>query len=150
MTKAKKGMTAASWLLTVLCMAAIFFFSHQSADESAEVSIEIYSGILALLGQVIERLGHEGVRTAAHFVEYCALGFLMSTSLTFTFSKPKPWLAWGFAAGYAVTDEIHQLFVPGRAFQVTDLAIDAGGALLGIGIFCLLELLVRKARQSRR
>lgn len=148
MTTVRKTLSIASWLLTVLCMAAIFFFSHQSADESAEVSIEIYSGILALLGQVIERLGHEGVRTIAHFIEYCALGFLMSTSLTFTFSKPKPWLAWGLAAGYAVTDELHQLFVPGRAFQVTDLAIDAGGTLLGIGIFCLLALLVQKSRQG--
>ena len=39
-----------------------------------------------------------------------------------------------FVAGvaYAVTDEIHQTFVTGRAGRVSDVAIDAVGVLLGI------------------
>lgn len=142
-------MSVASWVLTALCMAAIFYFSHQTGDESARVSVEVYSGIFALLGQLVERIGHNGVRTLAHFAEYCTLGFLMSTSLMFTCSKQRPWLAWGAAVAYAVTDEIHQIFVPGRAFQLSDMAVDAAGALLGIGIFCLLAWLVQKIRQGR-
>jgi VanZ family protein len=34
--------------------------------------------------------------------------------------------------GYAVSDELHQLFVPERAFQLQDLLVDGGGILVGI------------------
>ena len=33
--------------------------------------------------------------------------------------------------GYAVTDEVHQMFVPGRSAEVYDLLADAGGAIAG-------------------
>ena len=33
---------------------------------------------------------------------------------------------------YAVTDEVHQHFVPGRAGAAYDVAIDAVGVLLGV------------------
>ena len=33
--------------------------------------------------------------------------------------------------GYGATDEVHQLFVPGRSGDVNDLMADAGGALAG-------------------
>lgn len=36
------------------------------------------------------------------------------------------------SAAYAVTDEVHQSFVPGRGGAVTDVLIDASGAALGI------------------
>ena len=48
-----------------------------------------------------------------------------------------------------MTDEIHQIFVPGRAFQVTDILVDSAGALLGIGVFCLLTLIVVKLRKTK-
>ena len=32
------------------------------------------------------------------------------------------------AAAYGVTDEIHQLFVPGRSYEVADMVADAAGA----------------------
>ena len=35
---------------------------------------------------------------------------------------------------YAVSDEIHQHFVPGRAMQARDVLIDTAGVLLGIWI----------------
>jgi VanZ family protein len=44
---------------------------------------------------------------------------------------------WGAAVailitvGYAVTDEAHQMFVPGRSADVFDLVADAGGAIAG-------------------
>ncbi len=149
MTKQKKIMCAASWVLTALCMAAIFFFSHQNSDASAEISMDFYSKILELIGRVAERLGHDGIRTLAHFTEYTALGFLMSTSQMFTCSRRRPWLTLGLCAAYAVTDEIHQLFVPGRAFQVKDMAVDSAGALLGISVFFLLSLIILNIQKKK-
>jgi len=36
---------------------------------------------------------------------------------------------------YALSDETHQLFVPGRAFQVVDLVVDLGGILTGVWLW---------------
>ena len=44
------------------------------------------------------------------------------------------------AVAYAVTDEVHQLFVPGRSGRITDVLIDGAGAVVG-GI--VVRLLMR-------
>ena len=36
---------------------------------------------------------------------------------------------------YAISDEVHQLFVPGRGGQVKDIVIDSAGAIVGISGF---------------
>ncbi len=41
-------------------------------------------------------------------------------------------LAWLLAALYAITDEAHQHFVPGRHATLTDWLIDGAGAALGL------------------
>jgi VanZ family protein len=43
-----------------------------------------------------------------------------------------PWLAWGLCILYAITDEYHQSFVPGRSPRGMDVGIDALGAVLGL------------------
>ena len=39
-----------------------------------------------------------------------------------------------FSVGYAVSDEVHQLYVPGRNGRVWDVAIDACGVLLAAAV----------------
>ena len=39
---------------------------------------------------------------------------------------------------YAISDEIHQLFVPGRSGQVSDVLLDTLGAFTGIMIYKLI------------
>jgi len=53
-----------------------------------------------------------------------------------------------FAAGvlYAVTDEIHQSFVPGRSCELRDVLIDSVGVLTGVTILWLLR---RKQMQAK-
>ena len=41
---------------------------------------------------------------------------------------------------FALSDEIHQLFVPGRAFQVIDLIIDFLGILFGVYLYKRLKI----------
>ena len=45
-----------------------------------------------------------------------------------------------FGCLYGITDELHQLFVPGREASVIDVAVDTLGSLLG-GIFYRWQLL---------
>jgi VanZ family protein len=76
------------------------------------------------------------LRKIAHAAEYALLGGLLVRATT----RPGPAFALGVL--YAVSDEIHQAFVPGRHGAPLDVAIDAVG--VGIGI------LLWQSVQSRR
>lgn len=45
---------------------------------------------------------------------------------------------------YGITDETHQLFVPGRAFQLSDLVMDAIGSMIGIAAVLFVYNRVRR------
>ena len=49
-------------------------------------------------------------------------------------------LALSFSVLYALSDEVHQIFVPTRTFQIQDLIVDAFGALLGLFLFQTLAV----------
>lgn len=53
-------------------------------------------------------------------------------------------VAWTATLLYGVTDEAHQLLVPGREVEAWDLVADAGGALLALA--CVRRLLMWRAR----
>lgn len=71
-----------------------------------------------------------------HVSEYLVLAVLLARALNNGIRRPVPsarlLLAWGLCAGYAVTDEIHQIFVPGRSPDARDALADACGAALGL------------------
>ena len=50
---------------------------------------------------------------------------------------------------YAASDEIHQLFVPGRSGEVRDVMIDFSGAVLGIALSMLVFLLICRIKKKR-
>ena len=64
--------------------------------------------------------------------------------------RKEMFLPWFIAALYAASDEIHQLFVPGRGGQLSDVILDSAGALAGVAAFTVLCWLInrRKARVS--
>ena len=64
--------------------------------------------------------------------------------------RKEMFLPWLIAALYAASDEIHQLFVPGRSGQLSDVILDSAGALAGVAAFTVLCWLInrRKARVS--
>ena len=66
------------------------------------------------------------LRKIAHAAEYAVLGALLLRAV----GRELPAAALGIA--YAVTDEVHQAFVPGRHGAVMDVLIDAVGVLLGV------------------
>lgn len=49
---------------------------------------------------------------------------------------------------YAVSDELHQLFVPGRAGRITDVMIDSLGLMTGI-LFAYILLLLYAEKQAK-
>jgi VanZ family protein len=82
-----------------------------------------------------------------HLVEYAILGFLVGNSLLKRFESKSNKiisiiLCAFIPAIYGLSDEIHQLFVPGRKFDLMDLLADAIGALIGVSIFILVDKLL--------
>lgn len=131
-------------LLTILMMAFIFLQSalpgHVSGAES-NLIVRVLSGLLdAEPGQV----GFV-VRKGAHFAEYLVLGMCLLVNVWDCREnlRRKPGLdaglAWALGALYAMTDEFHQLFVPGRSGELRDVCIDAAGVLCGVVVMRLMR-----------
>ncbi len=57
-----------------------------------------------------------------------------------------PWIIFAFCVGYGVTDELHQIFVPGRFPDVYDWIADVIGA--GLGTWGMFHWLKRRRREA--
>ena len=90
-----------------------------------------------------EKVDHP-VRKTAHAMEYAVLGLLTAGAYIRrgTSIRKGILVPWGIAALYAASDEFHQLFVPGRSGQVSDVVLDSAGVLAGV----LLLAGIRRAR----
>lgn len=64
------------------------------------------------------------------------------------FSKPT-FIAWIFATAVAAFDEVHQVFVPGRAGMVSDIFLDAAGAFVGVLLATLVSRLFSRKSTHR-
>lgn len=125
-----------AYLPALICMAAIFFFSAQSAGESSVLSDTVVD-MIRHDGSLTERLTVI-VRKTAHFLEYALLGGLFYTGNRLTGVKRRLSAAAAVSSLYAVSDEIHQYFVPGRACMAADVLLDSCGALAGAAAAMLI------------
>ena len=130
MKKSRKIYVAVSWILVAVCMGIIFYLSAQNGEESSELSGSFVMAILEWLNINI----HEGLlRTFAHCLEFMGLSVLIFNATYVTWeTKLTPVIAFVGTVLYAIIDEIHQIFVPERAFQITDILVDSTGALIGV------------------
>ena len=98
----------------------------------------------SLLGKA--SLGRQVITNLAHVPIYALLSFLWFKSLASTRSGKSYFvIKWSILVGlvvFAIFDEIHQSFVPGRSASFMDLTLDF------IGIFCGLGAL-RISRRNR-
>lgn len=157
------------WLiLTAVWMAVIFSFSAKPADESSKESLFVGKVVGRIFVDGFEDMSKEEqeafaekinypVRKTAHASEYAVLGFLLFQTAAawkwFGERKDGAGLkrtggAWLIGTGYAVSDELHQLFVPGRACMATDVMIDSGGVLAGIAAGALALLLLESRKEK--
>ena len=90
------------------------------------------------------------LRKNAHFFTYLILGVLMINALRSSkvYGLPSVALALGICVLYAISDEVHQLFVPGRGGQIRDVFIDSAGASVGIGVYWLIGRVVKGKKSS--
>lgn len=132
--KAKRVKIAVSWAAVAVCMGIIFFFSAQNGEDSGDTS-----GRLVQLLELLNLPINEAIlRNLAHFLEFTGLAVLVFNALYQTCGRKRPFLSFAVTSAYAVTDEIHQLFVEGRACTFSDWVTDSLGAASGIIVLSLL------------
>ena len=148
-------------VLLVLWMGFIFSMSCENAEESSNTSGQTIKVVLSTVPEfekqpeevkknIIEELQFI-TRKSAHFIGYMILGILASGLILYYGNINKKYLlAFLICVIYAISDEIHQLFVPGRAGQVRDVLIDSAGSLLGIIIVMALEKLLIKFNKKHK
>lgn len=84
------------------------------------------------------------IRKLAHFCEFGLLSVLCFIHFNFYARKKAVFLSAAFSILYAISDEIHQLFVEGRSAQVSDVLIDSSGAIIGSVVCFLIYYLIKR------
>ena len=124
----------------------IFSNSMQSADSSSEISRGLFSVIkdfLFAFGISLDWLTHSVIRKLAHITEFFIQGFFLCM-----FFKPKYKFVFIISFLTACTDEILQMFYPGRAGRLIDILIDFSGALWAV-LLCILVKIIFSKRRTR-
>ena len=116
MRKRDLGTRLRAWLPVILWMGLIFYLSSQP-------DIPYHPNVVA----------DHAIKKAAHMAEYGVLALLLRRAVASTTQTHSP-DRWAFllALLYALSDEVHQLFVPGRNGTLFDVGFDAMGAVLAL------------------
>ncbi len=158
----RKIFSCVAWVLTVALMVTIFCFSHQAAEESQETSESFTKKVLSTVKafnqlpeirqeQIVEDIQFS-VRKTAHFSVFASLGALMLSAMYLTFNAKRLWFyTYIISTAYAVCDEIHQYFIPGRACMVGDMVLDSMGVMAGILLVMIIRTLyiIRKNKRVK-
>lgn len=139
-------------------MIIVFIFSNQPAEKSSNTSgntiktiINIFPNIRNLeeneKEQIVSNL-QPIVRKLAHFSIYTLGGILIYNFINTYDIENKRKMIYSFiiGGGYAITDELHQLFILGRSCEFRDVCIDSSGVLFGICIIFLSIKLKKKIK----
>lgn len=121
------------WLPAVIVMGGIFVLSAQS-------------GLRVTQDVDVER----PLRVSGHLIAYATLGALLLVALA-RGGRPRltyAIVAWALAVGYGLTDELHQSFVPDRTGRLNDVAVDAVGAAIGVGLAWLVLQALARTRDA--
>jgi len=112
------------WLPVIVWMALIFIVSDQPQLPRYR------SGLMDLL---LKKLGH--------VTEYAVLAVLVQRALAQAESYSSvPVLPCLLSIVYALSDEYHQLFVPGRNGNLWDVGVDTLGAVTGLALYARWRL----------
>ena len=104
------------WIPALALMAAIFFFSSLPAT-----SIPYYGGVDFILKKGAHALGYGMLALAYYYALPGRLSRISRLSLAFL-----------MALLFALSDEYHQSFVPGRNSSLVDVLIDQLGAAVAL------------------
>ena len=122
-------------LLVILWMIVIFCFSNQVSDDSTKLSNGLIKSTICKVSKDCDKTINKTfkpVRKCAHFCVYLILGLLVMNC----FNINKKYIIYSLIICllYSISDEVHQIFVPGRSCELLDIIIDTSGSFLGSSI----------------
>ena len=133
-------------LLLAFTFYTIFQFSSQDGVDSGKLSRKVVNKIVNVFAhtkdlssqtkyKIVEK-SQPIIRKGAHFSIYIVVGVLIMTFVsTYRISLWKKLLiSSGIGFLYAISDEVHQMYVPGRTAKILDVGIDTAGVWFGIFI----------------
>ncbi len=146
-------------ILLITIFSITFGFSSQDSTKSSSIS-QATTEILVKNNREIQELDEKDkmmrideletiVRKLAHFSIYTVIGsLLILLHSTYNISlKRRIIQSFGIGVIYAITDEIHQIFTPGRSAEIRDVLIDSLGVAFGIVIILLIMKLIKKCKK---
>ena len=128
------------WLPLGIWVTIIFVFSQLPGSEASVVAdsfdyrfmspaVAYHIGVYLVLSVMIWRL-------ASHCWPYArVLLYLIVSSASIA---------------YGVSDELHQMFVPGRSFQISDIVFNSVGVLIGTIMVAAIPIIRKKDRRQTR
>lgn len=141
-------------MMLVIAFYIIFNFSAQDGEISGSLSRKVTEFIVEVIAKIkiidfefklqyIEIL-HPIIRKLAHFSIYAFVGFsIMGFMCTFDSKNIfKVLISLCVGVTYAISDEIHQYFIPGRGPSIIDVGIDSLGVLTGIFLLIILIIFI--------
>ena len=141
-------------ILIIIWMGLIFSLSAQTATDSGDLSGGIIDKILNLFGKELADFDINEIdfmqfiiRKCAHMCIYVILSVLVTIELLMYSIKKQYILSCIISVCYAISDEIHQYFVPGRSCEVRDVLIDTFGVIIGMLIVKFGRKLADKTKQ---
>ena len=148
--------------ILIIHMCVIFGFSMQPARDSGAQSKGFTVAVMNMIpgmntksvdekNQIAENIDFY-IRKCAHFSIYTVLGFLSFFAFLsydgIRNCKYKYLYILVFCLLYAVSDEIHQYFVPGRACRVFDVGVDFCGSLFGVYLASVLTKFLKRKKKE--
>lgn len=143
-------------VLAIVWMVIIYVnssFEGGTSSKLSEILVNLIFSVSGWFGKIpgIENIQeliksdgfHMFVRKTGHFAEFGILGLFVFAGLGIVKNiRLKPFkrffIGLIICALYAVSDEVHQLFVSGRVFAFTDIFIDFSGSFFSIGAVLLI------------
>lgn len=139
----------------------IFGFSSQDGETSGGISRQVteiileksnkYNNLTEEQKDKVSQHTEKIIRKIAHFSIYTSVGLLLMGLLS-TYKIKNKWriiITSIIGIFYAISDEVHQSFSPGRTPKVTDVYIDTLGVLLGILLVLLVKELYNKYKNKQ-
>ena len=124
--------------LIITWMIVIFNFSNQTGSSSSGLSSKVVITIAEIINKDLTQSEKDEL---VEKYGYIVIDLKERTKLSFIISSL-------ICSIYAITDEIHQLFIPGRCGSIMDILIDSSGALTAIIIIYTITPIIKKNKST--
>lgn len=141
-------------LLIIIWMITIFLFSNQQGNASSVTSNKVTKEIIEIIPstkhleenqkkEIVKKV-NPIMRKIAHYTIYLIGGILLMFFISTIVQSEKKSVLYSVLIGfiYAITDEIHQMFMDGRTAKITDVFIDTLGVITGVIIFITVSKII--------